>query len=407
MTRLNLILATFLLAPAIHSTALAVVPPTTVRFATYNIAMGLESQGEMLKRLQSGDDEGLRKVAAVIQQVRPDVLLLNEFDYLPGKDAGKLFVKNYLQHSQYGRSAINYFAYTFDGPVNTGVDSGLDLDNNGKTSDPADAWGFGRFPGQYGMQVLSRYPLNFKPVRTFQHFLWKDMPGASFPVNPDGSPWYPEQVQQQLRLSSKSHWDISVATEGQLIHFLVSHPTPPVFDGLENRNGLRNHDEIRLWADYIDPQRSGYIYDDEGTFGGLPKGVSFVIAGDQNADPVDGASDLNAIGQLLDHPLVSSKCKPVSDGAPEASEMQAGKNLEHKGNPGTDTGDFNDQYVGNMRVDYVLPSVTLAGGKCGVYWPTKIKREHEWIGASDHRLVWADVEVWHDSHEPALHPHLN
>jgi len=33
---------------------------------------------------------------------------------------------------------------------------------------------------------------------------------------------------------------------GQVIHILASHPTPPVFDGVEDRNGRRNHDEIRL-----------------------------------------------------------------------------------------------------------------------------------------------------------------
>jgi len=347
MIRLTLLLTTLLVTLAMQSPIPAMVAPTTVRFATYNIAMGLESQGEMLARLQSGDDEGLRKAAAIIQKVRP----------------------------------TNY-KYTYAGPVNTGVDSGLDLNNNGKTSDPADAWGFGRFPGQFAMQVLSRYPLDLNSLRTFQNFLWKDMPGALFPSNPDGSPWYPAEVQQQLRLSSKSHWDIPVAVERQVIHFLVSHPTPPVFDGPEDRNGLRNHDEIRLWADYVDPERSGYIYDDAGVFGGLHKGAAFVIAGDQNADPVDGASHLNAIGQLLDHPLVDSRCEPVSDSAREASVAQGGKNLEHTGNPAADTGDFNDEYVGNMRVDYVLPSVTLAGGRCGVFWPMKVERGHEWIGGN-------------------------
>ena len=393
MIRLSCFLATLLFMLTMQSPISAMVASTTIRFASYNIAMGLGSEGELQKRLQSGRDEGLRKAAAVIQNVRPDVLLLNEFDYLPEVDAGRLFVTNYLQHSQYGQPAINYFAYTLNGPVNTGVDSGLDLDNNGKTSDPADAWGFGRFPGHFAMQVLSRHPLDLKSLRTFQNFLWKDMPGALFPTNLDGSPWYPPEVQQQLRLSSKSHWDIPITVEGQVIHFLVSHPTPPVFDGPEDRNGLRNHDEIKLWADYIDPDRSGYIYDDAGGFGGLSKGASFVIAGDQNADPVDGASHLNAIGQLLEHPLVNSSCEPVSDAALEVSEMQGGKNLEHKGNPAADTGDFNDTYVGNMRVDYVLPSATLASTKCGVYWPTETKRSHEWIDVSDHRLVWVDIEL--------------
>ena len=51
---------------------------------------------------------------------------------------------------------------------------------------------------------------------------------------------------------------------GKTVHFLVSHPTPPVFDGPEDRNGTRNFDEIRFWADYVIPSRSGYIYDDNG-----------------------------------------------------------------------------------------------------------------------------------------------
>ena len=60
---------------------------------------------------------------------------------------------------------------------------------------------------------------------------------------------------------------------GKVIHTLVSHPTPPVFDGPEDRNGTRNHDEIRLWSDYVLPSRSGYIYDDEGERGGLKPGA--------------------------------------------------------------------------------------------------------------------------------------
>lgn len=35
------------------------------------------------------------------------------------------------------------------------------------------------------------------------------------------------------------------------VHMLLHHPTPPAFDGREGRNLLRNHDEIRLFSDYI------------------------------------------------------------------------------------------------------------------------------------------------------------
>jgi hypothetical protein len=390
MLQKSLAYAILIITLIIYPPAFAENAANTIRFATFNIAMGLESQGELLKRLQAGDDEGLRKAAAVIQQVRPDVLLLNEFDYTPGVNAGRLFVTNYLEKPQFGGQPISY-SYTFNGPVNTGVESGLDLDNNGKIGDPADAWGFGQFPGQYGMQVLSRLPLKNDAVRTFQNFLWTDMPDALSPLNHDGSQWYPEGVQQQMRLSSKSHWDIPVVVDTQIIHFLISHPTPPVFDGEEDRNGTRNHDEIRLWADFLQADTSGYIYDDNGVSGGLAQGAHFVIAGDLNADPIDGDSYTNAMGQLLDHDLVDPSCVPVSKGAEEASHLQGGLNLEHTANPATDTGDFNDKYVGNMRVDYVLPSGGLKVVGCGVFWPAEDQAGHQLIDFSDHRLVWVDV----------------
>ena len=58
-----------------------------------------------------------------------------------------------------------------------------------------------------------------------------------------------------------------------------------------------------------------------------------------------------------------------------------------------DTGDFNDEYVGNMRLDYALPSATLAVTGCGVFWPAEGERGHDLIDASDHRLVWVDIEI--------------
>jgi 3-phytase/alkaline phosphatase D len=362
---------------------------SSVRFATFNIAMGLKSEEELYRHLISGDDQALKKVAAIIQQVRPDVLLLNEFDYYE-LDSTLLFIKNYLETPQFENKAISY-DHSLSGAVNTGSDSGLDLNNNGVLGEPEDAWGFGKFSGQYGMAVLSRFPLKLE--RSFRFFKWSDMPDALIPTNPDGSTWYPEEIYEKLRLSSKSHWDIAITIEGQQVHFLVSHPTPPVFDGPEDRNGKRNHDEIRLWADYIDPEKSGYIYDDHGKKGGLANRTQFVIAGDLNADPVDGDSSNNAILQLLKHPKVDADCLPISNGSEEATTAQGGKNLQHQGNPASDTGDFNDKYAGNMRIDYALPSATLNVVGCGVFWPAMDEPGHDLVDVSDHRLVWLDVNL--------------
>ena len=76
-----------------------------------------------------------------------------------------------------------------------------------------------------------------------------------------------------LRLSSKSHWDVPVRVGAAVIHFLVCHPTPPVFDGPEDRNGARNSDEIRFWSDYI--AGAQYIHEDAGVKGGLANDAHF------------------------------------------------------------------------------------------------------------------------------------
>lgn len=366
-------------------------PVRTLRIATFNVAMGLGQAGELGANLRSGSDPRLVKLADIIQRVRPDVLLLNEFDFDPGTDAAALLNEKYLQHTQSQAAPISY-PWSYAAPVNTGVDSGLDLDLNGRTGDPADAWGFGVFPGQYGMLVLSRFPLEKDTARTFRTLLWRDLPDAGRPVFPDGTEFYPDEVWEQLRLSSKSHWDIPISADGDTLHLLVSHPTPPVFDGPEDRNGRRNAAEIRFWASYINPEGSDFIVDDRGNSGGLERHARFVIAGDLNSDPADGDSSQAPILALLDHPAINSQCTPASSGGAQAATDQAGANLRHKGNPAFDTSDFSDEAVGNLRLDYVLPSAHLEAVACGVFWPAPGEDGAGLETVSDHRLTWIEVK---------------
>jgi hypothetical protein len=185
----------------------------------------------------------------------------------------------------------------------------------------------------------------------------------------------------------------------------VSHPTPPVFDGPEDRNGRRNFDEIRFWADYISPgERSAYIYDDRGAYGGLQPGARFVIMGDQNSDPLDGDSIPGAIQQLLDHGRVNTSLTPSSEGAVEQAALQGGANLSHRSEPRFDTADFADSAPGNLRADYVLPSVNLQMADAQVFWPRTNDPLFPLVGvftpglpggfpSSDHRLVWVDLRL--------------
>ena len=373
-------------------TCLAACEPTpshSVRIATFNVAMGLEESGQLGQALANGNDTRLQQLAAILQEVRPDIVLLNEFDFDPMVDAATLFNDNYLAH---GQDPIHY-PYHFRAPVNTGMDSGLDLDGDGKTAGPGDAWGFGQFPGQYGMLLLSRYPIDPVRSRSFGNFHWSALPGARRPINPDGSPFHPDEDWHQLRLSSKSHWDLAIDIDGSELHLLAHHPTPPVFDGPEDRNGLRNFDEIRFWLDYTRSSGAEFVVDDAGVSGGIKPGASFVIAGDFNADPLDGDSVENAIGQLLHANWIDSDCVPLSTGAEEAALVQGGVNAEQRGDPAADTSDFNDKFTGNLRLDYLLSSSGLPVTGCGVFWPARGAAGHDWVEVSDHRLVWLDISL--------------
>jgi hypothetical protein len=383
----------------------------SVRFATFNASLNRSNAGDLGAELAVPGSAQPATVAEIIQRAQPEVLLLNEFDYDPQALAD--FQTNYLEVSQNGAAPI-HFDYSFIAPSNTGVPSGFDYDNRFGVGGPNDAYGFGFFPGQFGMAVLSMYPIDEDAIRTFQLFKWKDMPGALLPDDPntpEPADWYtPGPELDSFRLSSKSHWDVPIEIGGKTVHFLVSHPTPPVFDdppafpaGVDF-NGRRNHDEIRFWADYVGPGRNTgrYIYDDDGVHGGLKPGEMFVIAGDQNSDPLDGDSIPGSAQLLLDHPLVNSKVTPSSEGAVEQAALQGGANDAHLSDPAFDTADFNDAAPGNLRADYVLPRKNLRIVDAGVFWPLSDDPLFPLVGlfndpvpfgfpSSDHRLVWIDV----------------
>lgn len=377
-----------------------------LRVATYNLE---DVRTEDVKR---SDNPRLREAAETIQRLRPDAVLLNEIaydqrgapDYERGDPEGlnaRRFVKNYLAKPQRpGLKPIRYKA--FMAPSNTGIASGYDLNNDGRavTEYPPppptrpdgspgpqtpegraygdDAFGFGTFPGQYAMGLLVKpqFGIQRSEVRTFQKFLWKDMPDALLPEDPQtGESFYSEEELEVFRLSSKSHWDVPVKTPGgETVHLLASHPTPPVFDGAEDRNGRRNHDEIRFWDDYIDGKR--YIYDDEGERGGLKQGESFVIVGDLNADPDEG----DAAGDPINEFLFSNK-RVNGEFVPRAVE------------PDPDL-DPDDTALFGLRADYVLPSTDLRVRDGAIYGHSGLYEGGTYEGSpSDHFPVWLDLQA--------------
>ncbi|WP_143247580.1 choice-of-anchor J domain-containing protein [Agaribacterium haliotis] len=357
-----------------------------VRVASFNAYLNRASEGQILADAQSGDDEQIKKVAEIIQRVRPDVLLINEFDYVADGSAVQALKSNYLEVAQQeGLEGIVY-EYVYLAESNTGIVSEFDFDNNGKAgSGGGDAYGFGEFPGQYAMALLSRYPIVSDEVRSFQHFLWKDMPSAELPFDPETmQEWYSDEELAVFRLSSKSHWDVPIDVNGQILHVLASHPTPPVFDGDEDRNGLRNHDEIVFWRDYVDPNSSDYIYDDKGTKGGLGADKRFVIMGDLNASTDEGDASKDPIAKLFASDYINGSVEPTSAGGQENSPDN----------------EFAPMHTADwaMRADYVIPSVYgIQVEQTAVYWPASSDVNYDLVGpgvqSSDHRLVWLDATL--------------
>ncbi|MEM7190828.1 MAG: endonuclease/exonuclease/phosphatase family protein [Pseudomonadota bacterium] len=356
-------------------------PSGTIRVATFNADMNRKGAGVLIKDILERDDQ-IMNVAEIILRVRPDILLINEIDHDPEGMALARFVE-LLSEGVGGVEGLTY-PHSFAGPSNTGVPSRVDLDGDGKTMGPGDALGFGRFPGQYAMALLSRFPIG--EVRDFRGFPWAKVPWAEAPMNPDGTPYYAPEAWAALPLSSKSHWDAPVALpDGRVLHILASHPTPPVFDGPENRNGLRNAAEIRFWADYVDG--ADWMQDAAGQTGGLAPDAPFVIVGDLNADPAKGDGDRMTVSALINQSRVQDP-RPDSPGAAAAGDADDTADWPEKNGPG------------NLRVDYVLPSTGLKVVGSAVFWPADDDPLHRLVqirgrkrASSDHRLVWVDIGV--------------
>ena len=139
-------------APAAAKTDNGSSKAPTVRFATFNASLNRNFDGQLMTDLAAPGDAQAEAVAEIVQRTRPDVILINEFDYDPGGVSLAGFHDNYLGLSQNGADPIEY-PYRFAAPSNTGIHSGFDLDNN-SIIDPVpapfnfnyanDAFGFGQ-----------------------------------------------------------------------------------------------------------------------------------------------------------------------------------------------------------------------------------------------------------------------
>lgn len=292
-----------------------------------------------MRDIEADKDDQISAALAEIAATRPDVLLLTDFDWdWRGEALAAL-------NARLARLGVSY-PYSYAPRPNTGMETGLDVDGNGKRAEPRDAQGYGAFTGQHGMALLSRLPILTDQARDFSALLWVDLPGGQM-----GDAGLSPEVAAVLRLSTTAHWDVPVQTATGPLHIWAFAATPPLFDGPEDRNGRRNHDEAAFWLRYLD-----------GKLPQQPPPSPFVLMGNANIDPARGEGRREAITALLADPR-------LQDPAP------------HRALP---TVDF-DGKTGELRVDYVLPAAQLSVADAGVAPPD--------AKASRHRLVWVDIAL--------------
>ncbi len=313
----------------------------------------------MLRDLVKGEDAQITAAFTVLRALDADIILLTDLDYDHGLIALNTFAD---QLAQAGLPYATRFALA----PNTGIATGFDLDGNGRLGEARDAVGYGRFAGDGGMAILSRYPVQHDTVQDMSAFLWRDLPGALLP------PDMPPDVALIQRLSTTGHWAVPFAVGDATLTMLAFHATPPVFDGPEDRNGRRNHDEAAFWLHYL----AGEVpYP-------APTG-SFVITGDANLDPTDGEGTPAALNALLAHPM-------LQDPAPQGT---SGRTDTGRGDAALDTALF-DPPLGGLRLDYILPSADLTITAAGVLWPpANDPLSAALTAASRHRPVWVDITL--------------
>lgn len=351
-----------------------------LRVATLHADLTAEEESgdavdQLVSALSSGNHTQARAVAQTVQMNEPDVLVVTGVTYDDSEEVAEQLQDRYLGVGLNAQSAVDY-PHVFTAPTNSGLESGADLDGDGTIGGPGDAVGHGEYPGQYGMIVFSKYPIAEDEVRTFQNFLWSDLPDNNMPERFSG---LEESV---LRLAETSMWDIPIEVEGR------DDPVHVVASSLAGREDsetetARAEDIRRVLTDYVSGS-AWYLSDDDGDEGSLPWGEDFVIAG----LPAHGESEDEDLSALLD----SAR---LQDPEPEAlTEEPLSERAGSSEDPMPAATRENED--GETRTSFVLPSSDFDVSNSGVFWPGEGEFGYEVVnpessyGLND-RLVWVDL----------------
>lgn len=325
--------------------------------ALWNATLERAGPGLLLQDILAGDDPQITAAVIVIAALDADILILTGFDHDARGQALAALAERLWQSG-------HPYPHRHAPRTNAGIPTGFDADADGRPVEAADAQGWGRFPGSGSLAVLSRFPLG--QASSHADFLWRDLPGTLMP--PDTDPG----LAAIQRLSSHTHTALPVRLGGQTLTLLLWHATPPAFDGPEDRNGRRNHDEAAFWLHLLN-----------GTLPFPPPAPPFVLMGQANLDPLDGDGRPQALRSLLTHPA-------LQDPAPRGPHSRTEPG--HSGDPALDTALYDR--LGGLRLSYILPSTDLTVTASGILWPPPDDPLAATLAAaSHHRPVWVDLHL--------------
>ena len=326
----------------------------------WNVELQRSGPGLLLRDIARGDDPQIAAVVAVLARLDADIVVLTNLDHDPA-----LHALSALEDRV--RQAGHPYPHLYAPRPNSGQPTGFDVDGDGQTHRPVDAQSWGRFPGQGGMAVLSRLPLQAGAAQDFTGFLWADLPLANLPPGMDPG------LAAIQRLPSHSHVILPVLLPGNRpLSLMIWHASPPVFDGADDRNGRRNADEAAFWRHLL-----------EGRLPLPPPNPPFILMGSANLDPMDGDGRPESLQALLHHPA-------LADPAPRGTHAR--QEPGHRGDPAQDTALFPE--TGGLRLEYVLPSRDLRVTGSGVLWPPAADPLTATLqAASRHYPVWLDVSL--------------
>lgn len=354
-----------------------------IRVATLHAEISGGSSAEVLEDLGGGMHPQARVLAETVQVNAPDVLVLTGLSYDEHQQIAATVNDEYLARGQNGQTGIKY-SHVFTAPTNSGIESGADLDGDGRVGGPNDALGYGQYAGDRGMAVFSTYPIAEDEVRTFQEFLWQDMPENSIPEEE-----FSDLERSVMRLPGTSLWDIPLKVPGDTdhVHLVATDLNSP--PGPAESDIARSEDQRRMLAEFVSGT-SWYLYDDDGAYGGLESGDSFVVAGsladaqELQTWPEDQVPELSSLleGDTIQDPGPEAV---TDEPLPQRRDATADPQATHGLTGGT-----------AVRSSYVLPAAALDIDRSGVFWPAEGEFGYKLVDPADPasptgRLVWLDI----------------